>query len=213
MSAPENMDKLVEAREQFDAVLALRPQLPERVARKLAALGRTLGVDEAALCTGLRLPNPVVPAPFEPPRVTLIGNMHDLLRNVCPPKGLLLVMAMGLAAVSCGAAQDPAVECAPRAGYYVFAFHERVGASCGARAPEVREEGQPTPIPAGCERDSVQYGADNCTELQAEVACGAAGRSTYVTWSADGATGAGEEDYATDGCASTYDVSVSRVQR
>lgn len=83
--AEENMERLVLAREQFDAILTLQPILLKRDALAIAALGRTLGVSETALTIGLRLPRPEA-AGYEPPKVQLVGNMHTLLAHVCPPK-------------------------------------------------------------------------------------------------------------------------------
>lgn len=80
--AAENLDRLVQARDQFEAALAVLPRLTDGAALALAALGRTLGVGELELCAGLG----VMPLVYEPPRVTVVGNMHDLLQHVCPPK-------------------------------------------------------------------------------------------------------------------------------
>lgn len=104
-----NVDRLIEAREHFDRLLAMKPVLPAPIARKLADIGRTLGIGDLELLTGLCLPigafsianpglTPITPTmrvedgagrlwdvAFEAPKVTLIGNMHELLQHVSPP--------------------------------------------------------------------------------------------------------------------------------
>lgn len=92
--ADDNMHRLVRAREQFDELMA-RPldageeDISWQMAARLSELGRTLGVSEDELVERFGRfggHDILAAAGYEPPKVQLVGNMHELLAHVCPPK-------------------------------------------------------------------------------------------------------------------------------